>query len=157
MTENDRDQNDRIRLLKVIQKRMIFVRKIMIVNEIVSVVLSPSIVLYTPKTVYVPLLSTQIFLLFLRESWQNISRNSSFSPFHSAFYPSYFCLLRRWKVPSEPLFLAFKSIFRSLRSRSLSVIKVFQSLKSPLRFAMKIAFAKKGGLWVKIKLFFGKV
>ena len=111
MTENDRDQNDRIRLLKVIQKRMIFVRKIMIVNEIVSVVLSPSIVLYTPKTVYVPLLSTQIFLLFLRESWQNISRNSSFSPFHSAFYPSYFCLLRRWKVPSEPLFLAFKSIF----------------------------------------------
>ena len=148
-------ENDRIRLLKVIQKRMIFVCKIMIVNEIVSVVLSPSIVLYTPKTVYVPLLSTQIFLLFLRESWQNISRNSLFYPFHSAFNHSYFCFLKGWKVPSEPLFLAFKSIFRSLRS--LSVIKVFQSLKSPLRFAMKIAFAKKGGLWVKIKLFFGKV
>ena len=61
-------ENDRIGLLKVIQKRMIFVCKIMIVNEIVSVVLSPNIVLYTPKTVYAPLLSTQIFLLFLRES-----------------------------------------------------------------------------------------
>ena len=39
----------------------------------------------------------------------------------------------------------------------VKVIKVFQYLKSPLRFAMKIAFAKKGGLWVKIKFFFGKV
>ena len=47
-------------------------------------------------------------------------------------------------MPSEPLFLALKSIFRSLRSRSLSVIKVFQSLKSPLRFFMKITFIKKG-------------
>ena len=32
----------------------------------------------------------------------------------------------------------------------VKVIKVFQYLKSPLRFAMKIAFAKKGGLWGKI-------
>ena len=32
----------------------------------------------------------------------------------------------------------------------VKVIKVFQSFKSPLRFAMKIAFAKKGGLWGKI-------
>ena len=39
----------------------------------------------------------------------------------------------------------------------VKVIKVFQYLKSPLRFAMKIAYVKKGGLWVKIKLFFGKV
>ena len=39
----------------------------------------------------------------------------------------------------------------------VKVIKVFQYLKSPLRFAMKIAFVKKGGLWVKIKFFFGKV
>ena len=39
----------------------------------------------------------------------------------------------------------------------VKVIKVFQYLKSPLRFAMKIAYAKKGGFWVKIKLFFGKV
>lgn len=37
------------------------------------------------------------------------------------------------------------------------VIKVFDTFKSLLRFAMKIAYAKKGGLWVKIKLFFGKV
>ena len=44
-----------------------------------------------------------------------------------------------------------------LGDKVVKVIKVFQYLKSPLRFAMKIAFAKKGGLWVKIKLFFGKV
>ena len=89
--------------------------------------------------------------------YQEIPCKSSFFPLSFCLSPSYFCLLKGWKVLSEPLFLASKSIFRSLRSRSLRVIKVFQYLKSPLRFAMKIAFAKKGGLWVKIKLFFGKV
>ena len=39
---------------------------------------------------------------------------------------------------------------RSLRSRLLSVIKVFQSLKSTLQYSMKISFTKKGSLWVKI-------
>lgn len=33
------------------------------------------------------------------------------------------------------------------------VIKVFDTFKSLLRFAMKIAYAKKGGLWVKIIFF----
>ena len=97
------------------------------------------------------------FLAFLLESWQNISRNSLFFPFHSAFSPSYFCLLKGWKVPSEPLFLALKSIFRSLRSRSLSVIKVFQSLKSPLRFIMKIAFTKRVVYGVKSMFYKGKI
>ena len=30
---------------------------------------------------------------------------------YPTFYPSYFCLLKGWKVPSKPLFLAPKSIF----------------------------------------------
>ena len=146
-------ENDRIRLLKVIRKEAVDGRNIMIISKLAYVVVSACTMFCIVGTAHIPLLSTPVFLLFLRESWQNISRNSSFYPFHPTFSLSYICLLRRWKVPSEPLFLAFKSIFRSLRSRSLSVIKVFLSLKSPLRFAMKIAFAKKGGLWVKIKLF----
>ena len=97
------------------------------------------------------------FLAFLLESWQNISRNSLFFPFHSAFSPSYFCLLKGWKVPSEPLFLALKSIFRSLRSRSLSVIKVFQSLKSPLRLSWKSPLLKRGGLWGKSLFYKAKI
>ena len=134
-------ENDRIWLLKVIQKRMIFVCKIMIVNEIVSVVLSPSIVLYTPKTVYVPLLSTQIFLLFLWESWQNISRNSLFYPFHSAFSPSCFCLLRGWKVPSEPLFLASRGVFLllSLQKNNPAFLAIF---------AWVMWFSVDNGVWL---------
>ena len=34
-----------------------------------------------------------------------------FTPNYPTFYPSYFCLLKGGKVPSEPLFLAPKSIF----------------------------------------------
>ena len=146
-------ENDRIRLLKVIRKEAMGDCNMMIISKLAYVIVSACTMFCIVGTAHIPLLSTPVFLLFLRESWQNRSRNSSFYPFHPTFSPSYICLLRRWKVPSEPLFLAFKSIFRSLRSRSLSVIKVFLSLKSPLRFAMKIAFAKKGGLWVKIKLF----
>ena len=82
--------------------------------------------------------------------YQEIPCKSSFFPLSFCHSPSYFCLLKGWKVLSEPLFLASKGI-------KVKVIKVFQYLKSPLRFAMKLAFAKKGGLWVKIKLFFGKV
>ena len=48
-------------------------------------------------------------------------------------------------------------VVKVIKVKVIKVIKVFQYLKSPLRFAMKIAFAKKGGLWVKIKFFFGKV
>ena len=141
-------ENDRIRLLKVIRKEAVDGRNIMIISKLVCVVVSACTMFCIVGTAHIPLLSTPVFLLFLRESWQNISRNSSFYPFHPTFSPSYFCLLKGWKVLSEPLFLASKSIFRSLR-----VIKVFQYLKSPLRFAMKIAYVKKGGLWVKIKLF----
>ncbi len=131
-----------------------------------------------------------LFMRILTKYIKKFLVNPRFFPFHSAFNPSCFCLLKGWKVPSEPLFLASRGVFlllslqknnpdflvifawvmwfsvdngdwlfrgirslRSLRSRSLSVIKVFQSFKSPLRFAMKIAFAKKGGLWGKIHVF----
>ena len=76
-----------------------------------------------------------------------------FTPFIHPLTPLIFAFWRGEKCYRNHFFL----LLRALRSRSLRVIKVFQYLKSPLRFAMKIAFAKKGGLWVKIKLFFGKV
>ena len=75
------------------------------------------------------------------------------TPFIHPLTPLIFAFWRGEKCYRNHFFL----LLRALRSRSLRVIKVFQYLKSPLRFAMKIAFAKKGGLWVKIKLFFGKV
>ena len=177
-------ENDWIRLLNVIRKEAIGDCNIMVISKLAYVVVSACTMFCIVGTAHIPLLSTPVFLLFLRESWQNISRNSSFYPFHSAFNPSCFCLLKGWKVPSEPLFLASRGVFlllslqknnpaflvifawvmwfsvdngdwlfrgiRSLRSRSLSVIKVFQSFKSPLRFAMKIAFTKKGWFMGKI-------
>ena len=58
------------------------------------------------------------YIVFDTKNWnteldtlQNISRNSSFFPFHPTFYPSYFSFLKGLKVLSEPLFLAPKSIF----------------------------------------------
>ena len=76
-----------------------------------------------------------------------------FTPFIHPLTTLIFAFWRGEKCYRNHFFL----LLRALRSRSLRVIKVFQYLKNPLRFAMKIAFAKKGGLWVKIKLFFGKV
>ena len=43
--------------------------------------------------------------------YQEIPCKSSFFPLSFCHSPSYFCLLKGWKVPSEPLFLASKSIF----------------------------------------------
>ena len=104
-------ENDRIRLLKIIRKETVDSRNIMIISKLAYVVVSACTMFCIVGTAHIPLLSTPVFLLFLRESWQNISRNSSFYPFHPTFSLSYICLLRRWKVPSEPLFLALKSIF----------------------------------------------
>ena len=104
-------QNDPIELLKVILKGCGVVCIVLIISLIVACLASLIPSFNTIKTHRIPLRSIPVFLLFLLESWQNISRNSLFYPFHSAFYPSYFCLLRGWKVPSKPLFLALKSIF----------------------------------------------
>ena len=127
MTENDRDRKWPDQASESYSERMMFACKIVIVSGIVCAVLLQSTMLCTAKTVHIPLRSIQVFLLFLRESWQNISRNSSFSPFHSAFYPSYFCLLRRWKVPSEPLFLASRGVFLllSLQKNNPAFLVIF--------------------------------
>ena len=53
----------------------------------------------------------KLFLLFCENLDKIYQEISCFTPFILPFTPSYFCLLRGWKVPSEPLFLALKSIF----------------------------------------------
>ena len=96
---------------KLFRKEWFFVCNMMIITKLAYVIVSACTMFCIVETAHIPLLSTPVLLLFLRESWQNRSRNSSFYPFHPTFSPSYICLLRRWKVPSEPLFLALKSIF----------------------------------------------
>ena len=100
-------ENDRIRLLNVIRKEAIGDCNVMVISKLAYVVASACTMFCIVGTAHIPLLSTPVFLLFLRESWQNISRNSLFYPFHSAFNHSYFCLLKGWKVPSVPLFSCF--------------------------------------------------
>ena len=58
--------NDRIRLLKIIRKRMMFVCKIMIINGIVLCSTSVDTMLCTAKTVHIPLRSIPVFALFMR-------------------------------------------------------------------------------------------
>ena len=69
----------------------------------------------------------KLFLLFYENLDKNISRNSLFYPFLSAFYPSYFCLLKGWKVPSEPLFLASRGVFLllSLQKNNPAFLVIF--------------------------------
>ena len=103
--------NDTIELLKAILEECGVDCIVLIISSVVAngTILIPSF--NTIKMHGIPLRSIQFLMLFLRESWQNISRNSLFYPFHSPFNHSYFCLLKGWKVLSEPLFLALKSIF----------------------------------------------
>ena len=103
--------NDTIELLKAILEECSVDCIVLIISLVVAngTILIPSF--NTIKTHGIPLRSIQFLMLFLRESWQNISRNSLFYPFHSPFNPSYFCLLKGWKVPSEPLFLASRGVF----------------------------------------------
>ena len=134
-------ENDRIGLLKVIQKEIVGDCNMMIISKLAYAVVSACTMFCIVGTAHIPLLSTPVFLLFLRESWQNISRNSSFYPFHPTFSLSYICLLRRWKVPSEPLFLALKSIF----------LLPFHRKTNPaflVIFAWVMWFSVNNGIWL---------
>lgn len=134
-------ENDRIRLLKVIRKETVDDYNMMIISKLAYVVVSDCTMFCIVGTAHILLLSTPVFLLFLWESWQNISRNSSFYPFHPTFSPSYICLLRRWKVPSEPLFLASKSIFLLPfhRKTNLAFLAIF---------AWIMWFSVNNGIWL---------
>ena len=61
-------ENDRIRLLKVIRKEAVDGRNIMIISKLVYVVVSACTMFCIVETAHIPLLSTPVFLLFLRES-----------------------------------------------------------------------------------------
>ena len=96
--------------------------KIVIVSGIVCTVLLQSTMLCTAKTVHIPLRSITVFLLFLREFWQNISRNSLFYPFHSPFNPLLFLPSEGMKsVVSNPYFRR-KSVFFIPRFYRKSVV-----------------------------------
>ena len=61
-------ENDRIRLLKVIRKETVDGRNIMIISKLAYVVVSACTMFCIVGTAHIPLLSTPVFLLFLRES-----------------------------------------------------------------------------------------
>ena len=64
-----------------------------------------------------------------------------FTPFHSPFNPSCFCLLKGWKVLSEPLFLASKGIFLLLSLQKHN--PVFLAI-----FAWIMWFSVDNGVWL---------
>lgn len=119
--------NDTIEHLKVILKGYDFDCIALIINLIVAdwTVLVPSF--NTIKTHGISFALPKLFLLFYENLDKNISRNSLFYPFHPTFYPSYFCLLRGWKVPSEPLFLASIGVFLllSLQKNNPAFLAIF--------------------------------
>ena len=63
----------------------------------------------------------------LDKIYQEIPCKSSFFPLSFCHSPSYFCLLKGWKVPSEPLFLASKGIFLllSLQKHNPAFLVIF--------------------------------
>ena len=118
--------NDTIEFLKAILEECGIECIVLIINLIVAcrTVLVPSF--NAIKTHGIAFALPKLFLLFYENLDKNISRNSSFFPFHPTFYPSYFSFLKGWKVPSEPLFLASKGIFLllSLQKNNLAFLVI---------------------------------
>ena len=112
-------ENDRIRLLKVIRKEAMDDCNMVIITKLAYVVVSACTMFCIVGTAHILLLYTPVFLLFLRESWQNRSRNSSFSLFHSAFYPLLF-------LPSEGV----KSVIRTTFSYSKGIFLLLSLQKT---------------------------
>ena len=61
-------ENDRIRLLNVIRKEAIGDCNVMVISKLAYVVASACTMFCVVGTAHIPLLSTPVFLLFLRES-----------------------------------------------------------------------------------------
>lgn len=101
--------NDTIELLKAILEECGIECIVLIINLIVAcrTVLVPSF--NAIKTHGIAFALPQFSCSFYENLDKNISRNSLSYPFHPTFYPSYFCLLKGGKVPSEPLFLALRA------------------------------------------------
>lgn len=103
--------NDTIELLKAILEECGIECIVLIINLIVAgrTVLVPSFnaIKHTESPSLYPSFSC-CFTRILTKIYQEIP---CLTPFILPFTPSYFCLLKGGKVPSEPLFLAPKSIF----------------------------------------------
>lgn len=106
--------NDTIELLKAILKECGIEYIVLIISLIVVdwTVLFPSF--NAIKTHRISFDLSQFSCSFyenLDKIYQEIPCKSSFFPLSFCHSPSYFCLLKGWKVLSEPLFLAPKGIF----------------------------------------------
>ena len=73
--------------------------------------------------------------------YQEIPCKSSFFPFSFCLSPSYFCLLKGWKVLSEPLFLASKGIFLLLSLQKHNPVFL-------VIFAWVMWFSVDNGVWL---------
>lgn len=122
--------NDTIELLKAILEEC-GIEYIMLIISLIVVdwtVLFPSF--NAIKTTESPSIYPSFLALFMRILTKYIKKflvNPRFFPFHSAFNPSYFCLLRGWKVPLEPLFLASRGVFLllSLQKNNPAFLVIF--------------------------------
>ena len=73
--------------------------------------------------------------------YQEIPCKSSFFPLSFCLSPSYFCLLKGWKVLSEPLFLASKGIFLLLSLQKHNPVFL-------VIFAWIMWFSVDNGVWL---------
>ena len=73
--------------------------------------------------------------------YQEIPCKSSFFPLSFCLSPSYFCLLKGWKVLSEPLFLASKGIFLLLSLQKHNPVFL-------VIFAWVMWFSVDNGVWL---------
>ena len=73
--------------------------------------------------------------------YQEIPCKSSFFPLSFCLSPSYFCLLKGWKVLSEPLFLASKGIFLLLSLQKHNPVFL-------VIFVWVMWFSVNNGIWL---------
>ena len=106
-------ENDRIGLLKVIQKRMIFVCKVVIISLIVAVLASLVLTFNTMKTQRIPFALSSFLCSFYENLDKIYQEIPCFTPFILPFPPLIFAFRRGEKCHRSHLFLLLRAFLSS--------------------------------------------
>lgn len=136
--------NDTIELLKAILEECGVDCIVLIISSVVAngTILIPSF--NTIKRTEFPFALSSFWCSFyenLDKIYQEIPCKSSFFPLSFCHSPSYFCLLKGWKVLSEPLFLASKGIFLLLSLQKHNPVFL-------VIFVWVMWFSVNNGIWL---------
>ena len=124
--------NDTIELLKAILKEC-GIDCIVLIISLIAVYWTVSFPSFNAiKTHRISFALSQFSCCFYENFDKIYQEIPCFTPFYPTFYPSYFYLLKGWKVPSEPLFLLLRAFFSSFRGQKVHIKSVWEKNEESL-------------------------